>query len=938
MLLLKKYLLFFFSVLMILNMDLQAQRFGGNAPSLKWQQLQSRTANVIYNIGSEALAKRVTTIINNLSWVSEGSLGSEIRPINIIMQTQPIITNGYVGLAPWRSEFFLTPLQNSLQFGTTKWIDNLAVHEYRHVNQYSNFRKGISKWAYLLAGEEGQALANAASIPDWFFEGDAVYSETKFLPQGRGRMPFFFDAYHSLWQANKKYNYQKLRNGSMRDYVPDHYALGYLLVQYGYKEYGDDFWRKVTDDAVRFKGILYPFQQAVKTHAGISFNEFVSKAIDSYKLNMKTTKEGSEMLVGNVDEKSVVDYQFPIWVGKDSILALRSGYNEISKWVVMHEDKYTKLAVKDIGVDDYFTVRNGKIIYTAYSPDARWQWREYNDIIIYDVASKTIHKLTKGARYFSPDLSHDESTVVAVNVDGNGRSVIELIDVVNKRKSMSLTNPSNYFFSYPVFSENDSTVFVIANDSLGKSSIISIDLVSENQIHLIQPTETPIAYLRLTNNKLIFTITNNHRNELWDYDLRSKKLNMLSSSATGSYAGGINAEGNQVVYSRPTAEGQQVFTRPVNVGIRIDSIVPASLVYPTSFSGENHEKTIDGNVALAAPLPYKKTTDIFNIHSWRPLYEQPEWSFTMYGQNVLNTLQSELKYTYNENERSQKVAANSTFGGLFPWISAGTDYTISRKFSDSIRSLKWNEWNGNIGLRLPLNFSAGKFYRNLDLSTNIYGVALDYDKSSKPANLSKIISYLQEQLTWSMQMQKSVQEIFPRFAFTVKLQNRHAIGNTNANQFYGSTNLYLPGIRKTHSFVVGFVYQGRDTLRQYVFNNGFGMPRGYRALNYPRMTKLGLNYHMPLLYPDLGFANLVYVKRVRSNFFYDTGWFKSLRTGKTTSLRSAGLEVYFDTRWWTEQPVTVGFRYNRLIDANQFVNKINPNRWEFILPLNLIPG
>jgi hypothetical protein len=189
-----------------------------------------------------------------------------------------------------------------------------------------------------------------------------------------------------------------------------------------------------------------------------------------------------------------------------------------------------------------------------------------------------------------------------------------------------------------------------------------------------------------------------------------------------------------------------------------------------------------------------------------------------------------------------------------------------------------------------------------------------------------------------MQMQKSVQEIFPRFAFTVKLQNRHALGNTNANQFYGSTNLYVPGVRKTHSIVVGFVYQGRDTLRQYVFNNGFGMPRGYRALNYPRMTKLGLNYHMPLLYPDLGFANLVYVKRVRSNFFYDTGWFKSLRTGKTTSLRSAGLEVYFDTRWWNEQPVTVGFRYNRLIDANQFVNKINPNRWEFILPINLIPN
>lgn len=85
----------------------------------------------------------------------------------------------------------MTPLQNGLELGSTNWTDNLAVHEYRHVHQFSNFRKGASKLLYLLAGQEGQSLANAASIPDWFFEGDAVYTETKYLEQGRGRLPYF---------------------------------------------------------------------------------------------------------------------------------------------------------------------------------------------------------------------------------------------------------------------------------------------------------------------------------------------------------------------------------------------------------------------------------------------------------------------------------------------------------------------------------------------------------------------------------------------------------------------------------------------------------------------------------------------------------------------------------------------------------------------------
>ena len=43
----------------------------------------------------------------------------------------------------------------------------------------------------VLFGENGRALANAAAIPDWFFEGDAVYNETLMSTQGRGRLPYF---------------------------------------------------------------------------------------------------------------------------------------------------------------------------------------------------------------------------------------------------------------------------------------------------------------------------------------------------------------------------------------------------------------------------------------------------------------------------------------------------------------------------------------------------------------------------------------------------------------------------------------------------------------------------------------------------------------------------------------------------------------------------
>jgi hypothetical protein len=253
-----------FVLLLTCQLKVNAQRFGGNPPSLKWKQTTGKTSTVIFTPGFEDAAKRITKITDAIANQKQGMLGDKSKPISIVLQPNPVVSNAYVGLAPWRSEFYVMPLQNSLQLGSTNWMDNLAVHEYRHVHQYSNFRKGLSKFAYIIAGEEGQALANAASIPDWFFEGDAVYTETQYLAQGRGRMPYFFDPFKAVWLGKKKYSFQKLRNGSLQDFIPDHYALGYLLVRYGNEKYGNDFWGRVTDDAVRFKGLFYPFPKSDK--------------------------------------------------------------------------------------------------------------------------------------------------------------------------------------------------------------------------------------------------------------------------------------------------------------------------------------------------------------------------------------------------------------------------------------------------------------------------------------------------------------------------------------------------------------------------------------------------------------------------------------------------------------------------------------------------
>src|SRR4051812_16870294 len=284
------YCFLLLTVALFINYITTAQEFGGNPAAIKWRQINTDTARVIFPEGLEDAGKRVSSIVHELERNHAQTIGSRLKKINIVLQNQNTVSNAYVSLGPYRSEFYLFPPQNSFELGALNWIDNLSVHEFRHVQQFSNFDVGLSRLARILFGQQGQDFANAASVPNWFFEGDAVFNETSLSEQGRGRLPYFFKAYQSLFAQGKSYSYMKLRNGSLKSYVPGHYELGYLLVGYGREKYGKDFWKNVSHNAASFKPLIYPWQGAVKKYAGISYKQFVKDAFNFYNEKWRLAK------------------------------------------------------------------------------------------------------------------------------------------------------------------------------------------------------------------------------------------------------------------------------------------------------------------------------------------------------------------------------------------------------------------------------------------------------------------------------------------------------------------------------------------------------------------------------------------------------------------------------------------------------------------------
>lgn len=174
-------------------------------------------------------------------------------------------------------------------------------------------------------------------------------------------------------------------------------------------------------------------------------------------------------------------------------------------------------------------------------------------------------------------------------------------------------------------------------------------------------------------------------------------------------------------------------------------------------------------------------------------------------------------------------------------------------------------------------------------------------------------------------------------SFTVTY--RHTFNLIENRKLVAGGALYFPGIFRNHSLGIDMAYQKRDSLADF-FSKTFSFARGYQELNQRRMCKLGINYHLPLCYPDWGFGNIIFIQRIRMNAFYDYG--SSLTKFSNGSLReiktrSTGAEFHFDGKLWNALPLSFGIRYSRLLDRD-YLNPGAVNRWEFIVPIGLIPN
>ena len=151
---------------------------------------------------------------------------------------------------------------------------------------------------------------------------------------------------------------------------------------------------------------------------------------------------------------------------------------------------------------------------------------------------------------------------------------------------------------------------------------------------------------------MIFTATYDRKDQIWCWNEDSKTASILTGHYTGSYGADIDEHRQAIVYSRTTADGLRISREALPSDSQPFPLEKWGGIVNPAMPNDRLLEDQDGSLQKLVSTgyvarPYRKGSGLFNFHSWRPWYEQPDWSFSVFGENILNTFRSELYYQYN---------------------------------------------------------------------------------------------------------------------------------------------------------------------------------------------------------------------------------------------------------------------------------------------------
>jgi hypothetical protein len=945
--------LFFVAGIGIMPFWGQAQFYnaGQEPASLKWRRISSLNFEVIYPESFEVEAHKVVNLME-MAYNKVGySLDHLPSKVSLILHTQTVKSNAFLGWAPQRIEMYTTPNQNIY---STDWMQQLAVHEYRHMVQLSKIDQEMPQLFRILFGDLAAASIAAVHVPFWILEGDAVTIETALSNSGRGRKPDFIRETKAQVVEKGAYNFGKAYLGSFKDFVPNHYQMGYFMVAGSRDLFNENIWSNSITRISRNPLKINALNKSIIKETGLSKSQLYDSIYSFLKL--KWTSEIDQLPQTNVQRlsrtnKVYTNYLYPHYTTTKKLITLKSALNLTDRFIEIDSLGNEKtIFVPGYIFNESVSMQANQIIWSEYDFHLRWTHNDGTLVRILDTETKTLEEFQYKTKLFAACLSPDLKTFAAVEIDDQYRFFLSIYNARSGALIKKIATPDNRFLMTPKWINANKLVMVSLHKNI--KNIELYDLEQDSWTNILKAPNEEISRPSIIGETLYYISGKTGTDQLFSMEIRNSNPVQITQSPFG--IANYSVIDNTIVYSNYTSNGFQICKEKLNNTNEyqiLNSEKPYEFPFVNKISEQekgsiNFEDSLSQSISYQSQ-PYSKLKRAFNFHSWAPLYidgtkQNAGLGYSVMSQNLLSTTELTAGYKYSYEDRAGSYNIDFKYLGWYPrinfnatagnrnssyWLIKKTIFqqsnqilidTVSINFSYKYSSM-------NLGADIPIDLTHGKWNRFVQPSINYNLTIFNPDKFAHESFPNGNLQYVNASLYFHQILKKSEQDLVPNFGIITRL---NAAISTSGVKSYGSVwsiiqRFYLPGLMPNHGIKTYLGYQNKDRA-DYSFADQVRIARGYTTTINNSMLTLSADYLLPIAYPDFKLVNIFYLKRIQTTLFYDQSNLvvpiKDLNTKVNQQFSSTGVELIFDSHFLNFiAPIQIGGRTSYLLN-NHSVN------------------
>ena len=747
------------AVLLLLPISVSAQFYlPGDEPYGRWMQLKTPSYRLVYPAalpdsvayGYASALEKYTPYVGLSAGMTPGQYHRGRMPA--ILHAYTPQSNGSVAWAPRRIDLYTSPEGYSPL--AMPWIDQLVIHEQRHVAQMQfGYRSYLGPINYIV-GEMWNGSAAGIFADKALLEGDAVVAETALTRSGRGRSADFMNYYRVAFDNGDWRNWDRWRYGSFKYPAPDHYALGYMMVS-GMRYFFDcpDFTAEYYNGMLRNPWPLGKLNRASRKQTGLKFDKAMKAIMEGYQQIWadEDAANGPYAETEQITHTPRLETNYGNLLAVDGTLyALKSGKAQATELITLDPDG-TEHRIRPFNPSCSSIVSDKsrcRLYWAETVSDRRWSLAGESVIRYIDLSSpKRAHDLVTGGRYFTPVPSPDGKVLSATEYPVSGGCFLVVFNADDGSLLWRDASP----FQLTETTWHDGEIYALGVDDGGIGLWKHPGDGPGEWTLVLAPSHQQVDNLCEENGKICFESDRSGLRQFYSLDPESGEVLQLSNVKYGGAA--YNTIGDSMYYIARSPMGKMVFrtgagwSKPVNFSDLHSWVVADALSDQEAIFAEG--VTASAPQEIPEPKAYSRLAHAIKFHSWAPIYFDYDEISSMSGdfsysvaslgatglfQNDLGNLYGSIGYSAHPDVSADDGSwrhsghLKFTYRGLYPVFEGGvsineTDasqyrfHTVftsdSEYLSTSASSLETPFVNGWISTWQPFSWNKGGVLRGV---------------------------------------------------------------------------------------------------------------------------------------------------------------------------------------------------------------------------------